>query len=86
MSDGDSHADHSQTRGQDLKVLKHSPDLNNVKIGQGDLRLIIRHILVYHIWAWWPFSSSDLKQTYLYCIFFFLIPHMKFELKQPSDF
>ena len=34
----------------DLKVLKCSPNvLHNVKIGQGQLRLIITHILFYHI-------------------------------------
>ena len=32
---------------EDLKVLKHSPDLlNNVKIGQGQLRLIIQTYFV----------------------------------------
>ena len=35
---------------EDLKVLKRSPELlNNVKIGQGQLRLIIKHNLFYHI-------------------------------------
>ena len=35
---------------EDLNVLRRSPDLfNNVKIGQGQLRLIIKHILLYHI-------------------------------------
>ena len=43
-------------------VLKHSPDLlNNVKIGQGQLRLVTETYLVYHIWGWRPFWSSDLK-------------------------
>ena len=32
----------------DLTVLKHSPDLlNNVKVGQDQLRLIMKHILFY---------------------------------------
>ena len=33
---------------EDLKVLKHLPDLfNNVKIHQGQLRFIIKHVLPY---------------------------------------
>ena len=37
---------------EDLKVLRRSPDLfNNVKIGQGQLQLIIKHILFYHIYG-----------------------------------
>ena len=33
---------------EDLTVLKRSPDLlNNVKIGQDQLRLIMKHILFY---------------------------------------
>ena len=61
---------------EDLKVLRHKPDLfNNVKIGQGQLPLIlIKHILFYHIWVLQPFWSSDLKQSNEYSI------------KQPSDF
>ena len=43
---------------EDLKVLRRSPDLlNNVKIGQGQLQLI----LFYHIWRLQPFWSSDLN-------------------------
>ena len=35
---------------EDLKVLRRSPDLlNNVKIGQGQLHLIMEQILFYHI-------------------------------------
>ena len=35
---------------EDLKVLRRSPDLlNNVKIGQGQLQLIMKQILFYHI-------------------------------------
>ena len=34
---------------------------NNVKIGQGQLQLIIKHILFYHIWGLQPFRSSDLN-------------------------
>ena len=42
-------------------VLRRSPDLfNNVKIGQGQLLLIIKHVLFYHIWGFQPFWSSDL--------------------------
>ena len=34
---------------EDLKVLRRSPDLfNYVKLGQGQLQLIIKHILFYH--------------------------------------
>ena len=52
-----------------MKVLKRSPDiLNNVKIGQGQLRLIMKHILFYHIWGLRPFWSSDLKQSKKYSI------------------
>ena len=60
---------------EDLKVLRRSPDLfNNVKIGQGQLGLIIKHILFEHIWGLQPFWSSDLKQS------------NKSSIKQPSDF
>ena len=60
---------------EDLKVLRHSSDLfTNVKIGQGQLQLIIKHILFYHIWGLLPFWSSDWKQSNEYSI------------KQPSDF
>ena len=59
----------------DLKVLRRSPGLfNNVKIGQGQLQLIIKHILFYHTWGLRPFWSSDFKQSNEYSI------------KQPSDF
>ena len=59
---------------EDLKVLRRSPDLfKYVKIGQGQLQLIINHILFYHIWGLQPFWSSDLKQSNEYSI------------KQPSD-
>ena len=47
---------------EDLKVLRRSPDLfNNVKIGQGQLQLIMEHILFYHIWGLQTFWSSDLN-------------------------
>ena len=47
---------------EDLKVLRRSPDLiNNVKKGQGQLQLIMKHILFYHIWGLQPFWSSDLN-------------------------
>ena len=46
---------------EDLKVLRRSPDLlNNVKIGQGQLQLIKKQILFYHILGLQPFWSSDL--------------------------
>ena len=47
---------------EDLKVLRRSPDLlNNVKIGQGQLQLIMKQILFYHIFGLQPFWSSDLN-------------------------
>ena len=47
---------------EDLKVLRRSPDhLNNVKIVQGQLQLIMEQILFYHIWGLQPFWSSDLN-------------------------
>ena len=49
---------------EDLKVLRPSPDLfNNVKIGQGQLQLIMKYILFYHLWGLQPLWSSDLKQS-----------------------
>ena len=37
---------------EDLKVLRRSPDrLNNVKIVQGQLQLIMEQILFYHLWG-----------------------------------
>ena len=43
---------------EDLKVLRRSPDLlNNVKIGQGQLQLIMEHILFLPYTFW----SSDLN-------------------------
>ena len=57
---------------EDLTLLKRSPDLlNNVKIGQDQLRLILKHICFLGVG---PFWSSDLKQSNEYSI------------KQPSDF
>ena len=47
---------------EDLNVLQHSPDLlNNVKIGQGQLQLIMKHILLYQI-GLRPFWSSGLNK------------------------
>ena len=47
---------------EDLKVRRRSPDLlNNVKIGQGQLQLIMKQILFYHILGLQPFWSSDLN-------------------------
>ena len=49
-------------RLEDLKVLRRSPDfLNNVKIGQGQLQLIIKQILFNHTWGLEPFWSSNLN-------------------------
>ena len=46
---------------EDLKVLRRSSDLlNNCKTGQGQLQLIMKHILFYHIWGLQPFWSSNL--------------------------
>ena len=42
---------------EDLKVLRRSPDLNNVKIGQGQLQLIMEQILFLPYTFW----SSDLN-------------------------
>ena len=43
---------------EDLKVLRRSPDLfNNVKIGQGQLLLMIKHYMGLQ-----PFWSSDLNK------------------------
>ena len=56
----------------DLTVLKRSPDLlDNVKIGQAQLRLIMKQFCS---WGLGPFWSSDLKQS------------NKYFIKQPSDF
>ena len=47
---------------EDLKVLRRSTDLlNNVKIDQGQLQLIMKQILFYHILGLQPFRSSDLN-------------------------
>ena len=47
----------------DLKCSQWAPDLlNNVKIGQGQLRLVMKPILFYHILGLRPFWSSYLKQ------------------------
>ena len=51
-----------QVELEDLKVLRRSPDLlNNVKIVQGQLQLIMKQILFYHIYGLQPFWSSDLN-------------------------
>ena len=47
---------------EDLKVLRRSPDLlNNVKISQGHLQLIMKQIVFYDIWGLQPFWPSDLN-------------------------
>ena len=49
---------------EDLKVLMRSPDLlNNVKIGQGQLQLIMKQILLTHIWGLQPFLVKQPKQS-----------------------
>ena len=51
-----------QCKLEDLKVLRRSPDLlTNVEIGQGQLQLIMKQILFYHILGLQPFWSSDLN-------------------------
>ena len=43
---------------EDLKFLRRSPDLlNNVKIGQGQLQLIMEQILLTHIWGLQTFGQ-----------------------------
>ena len=50
------------TELEDLKVLRRSPDLlNNCKTGEGQLQLIMKHILFYHIWGLQPFWSTNLN-------------------------
>ena len=47
---------------EDLKVLRRSPDLlNNVKVGQGQLQLLMKQIMFYHILGLQPFWLSDLN-------------------------
>ena len=47
---------------EDLKVLRRSPDLlNNVKLVQGQLQLIMKQMLFYHLYGLQPFWSSDLN-------------------------
>ena len=56
---------------EDMTVLKRSPDLlNNVKIGQDQLRLIMKHILFMEVAVILIIRSL----------------HMKFESKWPSGF
>ena len=51
-----------QKKLKDLEVLRLLPDpLNNVKIGQIQLQLIMEQILFYHIWGLQPFWSSNLN-------------------------
>ena len=58
-----------------LEDLRRSPDLfNNVKIGQGQLLLKVKHIFVLTHMGLQPFWSSDLKKSNEYSI------------KQPSGF
>ena len=54
--------DHYTLKLEDLKVLRRSSDLlNNFKTGQGQLQLIMKHILFYHIWVLQPFWFSNLN-------------------------
>ena len=47
---------------EDLMVPRRSPDLlNNVKIGQGQLQLIMKQILFYYKLGLQPYWSSDLN-------------------------
>ena len=44
------------TKLEAMKVLRRSPDLlNNVKIDQGQLQLIMKNNLFYQIFELWPF-------------------------------
>ena len=81
---------HSSTKGdnpnfklEDLKVPRRSPDLlNNVKIGQGQLQLIMELFLFYHIWGLLTFWSSDLNN--LICLFDLIlyVPSTIFQLNR----
>ena len=63
-----------------MKVLNRSPDLlNYVKTGNGQLRLIIQ---TYFVLPYMGMVAILVK----YHIYIYWILHMKFELKQPSDF
>ena len=49
---------------EDLTILKRSPDLlNNVKIGQDQLQLIMKHILLYVVVAIWSSDLNNLMNT-----------------------
>ena len=55
---------------EDLKVLKHSPDLlNNVKISQGQLRLIIQTYFVLPYMGSGHFDQVNLINIILKCFF-----------------
>ena len=42
--------------------MRRLPDfLNNVKVGRGQLQLIMEQILFYHLWGLQPFWPSDLN-------------------------
>ena len=50
-------------RLEDLKVLRRSPELlNNVKISQGQLQLIMKQILFYHILGSKQSNEYSIKQ------------------------
>ena len=56
------HSDIPHSKLEDLKVLRRSPDLlNNVKLVQGQLQLIMKQMLFYHLYGLQPFWSSDLN-------------------------
>ena len=52
-------------------VLKRSPDLNNVKIGQDQLWLIMKHILFYggcghfSLNIFYSIKTNDIQHTYI---------------------
>ena len=51
--------DNTSNKQEDLKVLRRSPDLlYNVKIGQGQLKLIMKQILFNHIWGCSHFGQA----------------------------
>ena len=53
---GECHVSIAFNKLEDMTILKRSPDLlNNVKIGQDQLRIIIKHILFY--WGFGHFGQ-----------------------------
>ena len=62
LSSVDFYSAYTMFKLEDLKVLRRSPDLlNNFETSQGQLQLIMKHILFYLIWGLQPFWSSNLN-------------------------